>query len=289
MQEPGSAFDYVFHFSTWQHWMSDHPTQDYLNELLVPPNVLPNGSHLTALQRPVSACQSNQLPLSLIPTHKSPGTKQKSLPKLLPAPTDRAVSRPVVASCHNDKWLARLLRQLNIKSWHCNTENHRGILEDLLGKEEASWMLASITLPLTLRDAALNHPGPEATATTIIHIVGSIVSVDLVESQEVCFKLTDETITTLLDYYEDVHCPAVTANMVNDSVTDANGLVMKERFRQALDRFFFCASKECLKETENDGSGELCRTQPAEVKSAILALFHITPPTPDSSVDGNQS
>jgi hypothetical protein len=289
MQESRSAFDDGLHFSAWQHWTPNQPTQGYLNELFASPNILPDGSHLPVLQRPVSAYQTNQLPLLLTPTHKLPSTKQKSLPKLLPTPANRTVSRPIVVSWHDDRWLAGLLRQLKTKSWHCTTAKHRGILEDLLGNKEASWTLAFITLPPRPGDVALNHPGLEATATTIVHIGGTIVFVDLVESQKVCFKLTEETIETLLDYYEKVHCPAITANMVNDSATDANVLVLKERFRQALEEFFFYTGKGCLMSTEDDGSGELCCTQPAKVKLAILALFKYPPPRPKFSIGEDTS
>lgn len=289
MQEFGSVFNDNVQSSLWQPRMPDQHTQSYLHELHATPNALHDGSRLTALRGPVSAHQFNQFPPTPTTTHKLRNKNPRILPKLLPASVSRTVPRPTVVSHQDDKWLAGLLKRLKVKSWHRNAAAHHGILQRLLGENEASWTLASITLPPTLNDTTLDYPSLETTATTMVHITASIVYVDLVFREEVCFKLTDETIATLLDYHEKVHCPAVTANMTNDSETEAYILAMKDCFRQAINKFFFYTGKGCLEGTEDDGSGELCWTRPAKVKSAILALFQHPPPMSKSSTSDETS
>jgi hypothetical protein len=287
MQEFGLTSNEIVQFSPWRPCMPDQSSQNCFHELLIPSNILHVGNHLTTPQRPVPAYQSDRFPPSI--AYKLPIRNLGSLPKLLPASADRALPRSIVVSRHDDEWLAGLLKRLKIKSKHRNTALDRVILEELLGKKEALWTLASVMLPLTSSGATLDHPSLETPAPAMLHVVGSIVYVDLVVRQEVCFKLTDETIAIFLDYHERVHCPAVTANMTNDSATEAYILAMKDWFRQAIKEFLFYTGKGCLEGTEDDGSGELCWTQPAKVKSAILALFQHPPPMSKSSTSDGTS
>lgn len=174
------------------------------------------------------------------------------MPKLLPASAKLSVatSTPIVVSCLGDKWLAKLLKRLKkIRRRDGKVTEHRTILADLLGGSEAIWILASIMLlaapdvkPLEHSDLSVKAP----TESRVIHIRGKVLYVDLVECQEVCFKLTDETIEALLDYYDEVHCANLSGITYND--IEARLEKAKNEYHRAIHAFVLRIKKQCLQE-----------------------------------------
>jgi hypothetical protein len=207
----------------------------------------------------------------------------KGLPKLLPssAKFSVATSTPIVVSCIGDKWLAKLLKRLDhIKKRNDRVLEHRNILANLLGDSEAIWILASIMLPATPDDGFLNDsesPDEAPIAEEIIHIRGKVIYVDLVECQEVCFKLTDETIEALLDYHDKVHCTNLRANSITCNDIEARLEKIKNEYHRAIHAFVFRTEKGYLQEMQGDGAGELSFGCPEKAKGAIMALFKPLP------------
>jgi hypothetical protein len=70
MQVFGSVFNDTVQSSPWQPWMPDQPDQGYFHELLIPPDILQDGYHLTNFQGSALDYQSNRLPPLLTPTHR---------------------------------------------------------------------------------------------------------------------------------------------------------------------------------------------------------------------------
>jgi hypothetical protein len=203
----------------------------------------------------------------------------RRLPKLLPssAKFSVATSTPIVVSCLGNKWLAELLKRLNhIKQRNGRVPEHRTILADLLGGSEAIWTLASIMLPAAPDDGFLDDPESPVEAPIaeeIIHIRGKVIYVDLVYCQEVCFKLTDETIEALLCYHDKVHCTNLRTNGFTYNDIDARLEKAKNDYHRAIHAFVFRTDMEWLREMQCDGSGELSFGLPEEAKRAIMALF----------------
>lgn len=200
---------------------------------------------------------------------------RKNVQKLFPAAAGHAISKPKVVACHGNEWLAGLLNRLERKkkSQRRFKGTHSERLQGLLGQDGASWLLASIMLPLTTSGIPSSLGIWEKTAPSIIPISGTIVFVDLANALEVCFRLNDQTIAALWDYHDSIHCTVVTADISNNDEAALAKLKMKENFRRATRDFVFRTRLDCLEGTEEDGSGELCSGWPENVKSAILALF----------------
>lgn len=263
-------------------WPARPLAHNFIDAPLAPPHLSHSRFAPIATKFLATACRP--IP-SLAPSSQSRVRTTPNRPrKLLPATASHAVSKPIVVASLGDRWLAGLLERLKIgrvqalgKAGHCDS------LESLLGQEGASWLLASIALPsIALPSASSGTPLGcsilQTTAPNIAHVLGTIVYADLAFSHQVCFKLNDETVTALLDYHDSVHSTAMTAKWTNDREATAATLQVQERSRQAIHDFVFYTGKGCLEETGADGSGELCRTGPEEVKSAILALFQRFPP-----------
>lgn len=222
---------------------------------------------------------------------KAPSSKTvpNGLPKLLPASAKYSVatSTPIVVSYLEDTCLARLLKRLKkIRRREEKVTEHRTILADLLGGAEAIWDLASMMLPATPDIGLPEHSDLSDGASTrgqVIHIEGMVLYVDLVESQEVCFKLTDETIEALLDYHDSIHCVTLRANHINDNEIDGKMQVAKDAFFRAIHAFTFRTGKRCLLAIQANGSGELDLQRPMQVKSKIMALFKPLPEMATSS------
>lgn len=266
------------HFQPQRPWLSQPLERSSFCSLFASANVSHDG---LARNQGLGLRQEQGRPSTLARTKSARARMTRKGPqKLFPATASQVTPKPTVVACHGNEWLADLLQRLKKKNklQVCGKGTPRERLEGLLGQDGASWLLASVTLPETTSDTPSLHSVLETIAPCMIHISGTIVYADLADSQEVFFKLNDQTVAALWDYHDSVHCIAMTADMFNDGEAALARLKMKEHFRQATNDFTFRTGVGCLEETEADGSGELCWVRPEKVKSAILALFQYLPP-----------
>ncbi|KAM0714579.1 hypothetical protein Q7P37_009875 [Cladosporium fusiforme] len=239
--------------------------------------------HLPAATQGFRSVHRLPPPQELSAQQHAKGKASSRLSKLLPASAKLSIasSTPIVVSCLGNKWLANLLKRL--KKIHRRDDKameHRTILADLLGGGEAIWVLASIMLPAVPDVESLEHSDQSVESTTesrVIHIRGKVLYVDLLDCQEVCFKLTDETIEALLGYHDEVHCTNLKTSGIDYNDVEARLEMAKNEYHRAIHAFTFRINKQCLQEMQDDGSGELSFGRPGEAKTAIMALFKPLP------------
>jgi hypothetical protein len=135
-------------------------------------------------------------------------------PQLLPASAaafkPRASSVHVVLGSKVERWVTDILRHVaHVKRLGKSVQEHQRCLTEILSSPHAIWMLSSIMMPKA-PDADLwkdSNPLVEALFNyKTIHIEAYIVHVDLVLQNEVAFKLTPDSIESLIEYHRDDRC-----------------------------------------------------------------------------------
>ncbi len=141
-------------------------------------------------------------------------------------------------------------------------------------------MLTSIVMPKA-PDADLrkdSNPLAEALFNyRTIHIEGYIVHIDLVLQNEVAFKLTPDSIESLIEYHKDVHCVNISADNYEESQREFPIEELHKEFVQAINRFVYATPASALEGLDDDGSGELLCGKSEEVKDKIMALLLTSP------------
>ena len=115
----------------------------------------------------------------------------------------------------------------------------------------------------------------------MIHIEAYVVHVDMVSSNEVAFKLTPETIESLVGFHKDVYSVDAASNTCDWPGKQAQLKKLQEEFVQATNEFIYRTNAEALEGLEEDGGGELLRGLGEDAKAAINNLFVslLPPPT----------
>lgn len=119
----------------------------------------------------------------------------------------------------------------------------------------------------------------------MVTIEAYVVHVDMVSQNEVAFKLTPETIETLVEYHKDIHSVDTAAATWNWSEKEVQLKKLQEDFVQAANRFVYRTNAMALEGLEEDGAGELLCGRSEEVRSAIMGLFLPLLPPPPRVVD----
>jgi hypothetical protein len=119
----------------------------------------------------------------------------------------------------------------------------------------------------------------------LIHVEAYIVHVDMVLRNEVAFKLTPDTIETLIEYHKEVHCLDIAASTYEWSEKEQQVKKMHEDFIQAINKFVYRTHVTALEGLEEDGAGELLCGKSEEVKNNIMGLFLPLLPPPPRIVD----
>jgi hypothetical protein len=119
----------------------------------------------------------------------------------------------------------------------------------------------------------------------MVHLEAYVVHVDMVSQHEVAFKLTPETIESLVDYHKDIYSIDVSASTWSWPEKEAQVKKMQEEFVQAANKFVFRTSVRALEGLEEDGAGELLDGRSEDVKNAIMNLFLPLLPPPPRIVD----
>ena len=115
----------------------------------------------------------------------------------------------------------------------------------------------------------------------MLSIEAYVVHVDMVSQNEVAFKLTPETIESLIEYHKDIHSVDAKNDTIDWTEKDNELKKLQENFVQAINKFVYRTNHEVLEGLEEDGAGELLRGRADEVKNAIMGLFlPLLPPPP---------
>lgn len=119
----------------------------------------------------------------------------------------------------------------------------------------------------------------------LLPIEAYVVHVDMVSQNEVAFKLTPETIDSLVDYHKEIYSIDTAANTWSWSEKDQQLKKLQEEFVQAANKFVYRTNAVALEGLEEDGAGELLCGRSDEVKAAIMNLFVPLLPPPPRIVD----
>lgn len=212
--------------------------------------------------------------------------------QLLPASAQAFAPRSepeIVLNTKVEPWLTQTLKRINkIKRPLNSVPQHFRCLTETLGATSAIWTLASLMLPKA-PDADLrkdSNPLVEALFNyQLIHVEAYVVHVDLVSQYEVAFKLTTDTIESLIEYHKEIYSADASASTYSWPEKETQIKKMQEEFVQAANRFVFRANARALEGMEEEGAGELLDGRSEEVKNAIMNLFVPLLPPPPRIVD----
>ena len=211
------------------------------------------------------------------------------LPASAAAFAPRVSSVNVVLGSKVEPWLTQTLKRINrIKRPLNSVPQHQRYLTETLSSPRAIWTLASLMLPkapdFKLREDS--NPLIEAIFNyQLVHLEAYIVYVDMVLRNELAYKLTPDTIKSLIEYHKNIHCVNTKANPYNWSEKEQQYKKLHEDFIQAVNKFVFRTHVSALKGLEEDGAGELLSGKSEEVKTSVMALIKPLLPPPPSIVD----
>ncbi|KAF3200446.1 hypothetical protein TWF191_003729 [Orbilia oligospora] len=135
-----------------------------------------------------------------------------------------------------------------------------------------------------LPEAQIEHQSNPITDALLryqfIHLQAYVVSIDMVQNHQIAFKLTKESIKSLVDYHKDVYMVDQVANTWHWAEKDAAVKKMHEEFVQKVNKYVFQTDKIALEGIEDDGAGELLCGQSEEVRNAISECFETLMPPP---------
>ncbi|KFZ24774.1 hypothetical protein V502_00750 [Pseudogymnoascus sp. VKM F-4520 (FW-2644)] len=208
-------------------------------------------------------------------------------PQLFPATAaafvPRASSVNVVLGSKVELWLTQILKRINrVKRPLNSVPQHHRCLTETLSSTNAIWTLTSIMLPNAPESELRKDSNPLIEALfnfQLVHIEAYIVHVDMVLRNEVAFKLTPDSIETLIEYYKGIHCVNIAASTYNWLEKELQVKELHEKFIQAINKFIYRTNATALEGLEEEGAGELLCGKGEEVKNNIMNLFHpLLPP-----------
>ena len=185
--------------------------------------------------------------------------------------------------------LTAILKRINrIKRPLNSVPQHYRCLTETLSAPSAIWTLCSLLLPRAPESELVHDDNPLVEAVfnyKMVTIEAYIVHVDMVSQDEVAFKLTPETIETLIEYHKDIHSKDTSASTWNWSEKEVQLKKLQEDFKQAINKYVYRTGSTALEGLEEDGAGELLCGRAEEVKTAIMGLFLPLLPPPPRPVD----
>jgi hypothetical protein len=212
--------------------------------------------------------------------------------QLLPASAAAFAPRAnvnVVLSSKVEPWLTQTLKRINrVKRPLNSVQQHMRCLTETLSGKNAIWSLSSIMVPKAPDSELRRDSNPLVEALfnyQLIHIEAYIVHVDMVSQHEVAFKLTPETIESLIEYHKDIYSVDVAASTWNWAEKEMQLKKLQDEFVQAVNRYVFRTGVHALEGLEEEGAGELLEGRGEDVKGAIMGLFHPLLPPPPRIVD----
>ncbi|KAK5188050.1 hypothetical protein LTR92_011773, partial [Exophiala xenobiotica] len=119
-----------------------------------------------------------------------------------------------------------------------------------------------------------------------IHIKAYVVHVDMVLHHEVAFKLTKDTIDSLVEYHTDFFLVDSAAETCSWAKKEQQLERLRENFVQAVNKYIYSTNVHVLEGMpEAEGAGELLCGRNDEVRAAIMRLYVPLLPSLPSTVD----
>ncbi|KAJ6129838.1 hypothetical protein N7512_002618 [Penicillium capsulatum] len=186
-------------------------------------------------------------------------------------------------------WLTATLKRVNrVKRPLNNVTQHTRCLTETLSSPNAIWTLCSMMFPKAPEAELRKDENPLIEGLfnyQMIHIEAYVVHVDMVSRNEVAFKLTPETIESLVDFHHDIYSVDAAANTWDWSGKQAQLKKLQDEFVQAANKFVYRTDAEALEGLEEDGAGELLCGRGEDAQAAIRNLFVSLLPPPPPVVD----
>ncbi|CDM33812.1 unnamed protein product [Penicillium roqueforti FM164] len=183
----------------------------------------------------------------------------------------------VVLNTKVEPWLTATLKRVNrVKRPLNNVTQHTRCLTETLSSKNAIWTLCSMMFtkaPQAELEKNENQLWESLHSHQMIHMEAYVVHVDMVSRNEVVFKLTPETIESLVDFHKDVYSVDAAANTYDWPGKHGELKRLQEEFVQAANKFVYRANAQALEGLEEDGAGELLSGRSDEAKAAIGKLF----------------
>ena len=190
----------------------------------------------------------------------------------------------VVLNKKAEAWLTQTLKRVKQDKRPLNNANqHTRCLTEILGGPEAFWTLCSIMVTKAPDAKLCKDDDPLVQACSnymLIHVDAYVVHVDMVHSNEVAFKLTDDTIAQLIEYHKDIWMIDEAARIYDWTEKDVQIKKHNENFVQAINKFTWRTTATALEGMEGGGAGELLNGKASEAKTAIWNLFLPLMPPP---------
>lgn len=212
---------------------------------------------------------------------------------LLPASAQAFAARGtvnVVLSNKVEPWLTAVLKRINkIKRPLNSVPQHTRCLTETLSSPNAIWSLCSFMVSKAPEAELRKDTNPLVEAIfnyQLLQIEAYVVHVDMVSQNEVAFKLTQDTIDSLVEYHKEIFSIDTAANTWNWPDKDTQLKKLQEEFVQAANKFVYRTSALALEGLEEDGAGELLCGRSDEVRNQISGLFvPLLPPPPKPVVE----
>jgi hypothetical protein len=196
----------------------------------------------------------------------------------------------VVLGSKVEQWLTVTLKRVNrVKRPLNNVSQHTRCLTETLSSTNAIWTLCSLMFPKAPDSELRKDENPLVDAMfnfQMIHVEAYVVHVDMVSQNEVAFKLTPETIESLVDFHKEIFSVDSAASTWEWPDKESQLKKLQEEFVQSANKFIYRTKVQALEGLEEDGAGELLGGRSEDAKAAILSLFvPLLPPPPPRVID----
>ncbi|KAI1610278.1 hypothetical protein EDD36DRAFT_321087 [Exophiala viscosa] len=195
----------------------------------------------------------------------------------------------VVLNTKAEPWLTATLKRVNkIKRPLNSVPQHTRCLTETLSSANAIWHLCSLMVPKAPESELRTDSNPLVEALfnyQLIHVEAYVVHVDMVSQNEVAFKLTSDTIESLVEYHKDIFSVDTSAKTWTWSEKEQQLKKLQEEFVQAANKFVYRTNVHALEGMEEEGAGELLCGRSDEVRAAITGLYVPLLPPPPRIVD----
>lgn len=195
----------------------------------------------------------------------------------------------VVLNSKVEPWLTATLKRINkIKRPLNSVPQHTRCLTETLSSTNAIWSLCSLMLPKAPETELRKDSNPLVEALfnyQLVHVEAYVVHIDMVSQNEVAFKLTSDTIDSLVEYHKEVFSIDTGAKTWTWSEKEQQLKKLHDEFVQAANKFVYRTSALALEGMEEDGAGELLCGRSDDVRQAIMGLYVPLLPPPPRVVD----
>ena len=164
---------------------------------------------------------------------------------LLPASAAAFAPRasPTVVLSRVEQWMTVTLKRVNkVKRPLNNVGQHTRCLTEILSHQNAIWNLCSIMLPKAPESKLPKDDNPLVDALfnyQLAHMEAYVVHVDMVSQNEIAFKLTPETIETLIDHHKEIYSVDTASKTWDWPEKEIQLKKLQEEFVQAVNRFVY--------------------------------------------------